>query len=357
MRILLPVLLILLLLVICWLLDRIYFILLKRFLSRRHTQIVRIGTPLLIWLTIISHIIYGYHTTRFEVEVRHADVVSPRLPASFDGLRIAHITDLHLNSFDSVRGNRFLHRTIDSIFAHHPDLICITGDLVTLSSAEARPFLHTLSRLSSTGVPVVSVMGNHDYADYVHGSSPSWRQADADSLRLMQRSAGWQVLDNHSIFLHRRSLSDSTVTDSVCVAGVENIGEPPFSVYGDLHRALHAHGDSNHSERMFTVLLSHNPSHWRQEVLPQTAVDLMLAGHTHGMQVQFFGWTPARWKYEECAGLYRQEHRYLYVNTGLGCVGPPVRIGMRPEVSIIRLCCPNSADNLSEQPVHSSSGS
>ena len=313
-----------------------------RIILPRHTAQVAIGWFLTALVLIVSiSTWWGSTRTRLQIEVNEVEVISPRLPQSFDGFRIAQISDLHLSSFSTDEGRQFLTDLAEAIEAAQPDIIVFTGDLVTLRSAEVYPFRTELSHLSHlTGsegqaIPLYSVLGNHDYAEYEHSFTDSQRRQDVDSLIEHQTQAGWQMLNNAAIRIGRMA-PDST-RESIILAGVENIGEPPFSVYGDLGKALQSVGGKEVTDSLFTVLLSHNPTHWRHEVLPQTQIDLTLSGHTHAMQFCIAGWSPSQWKYPEWSGLHRQGDQYLYVNTGSGCVGPSVRIGVKPEVSILRL--------------------
>ena len=201
-------------------------------------------------------------------------------------------------------------------------------------------------------VPVYSILGNHDYADYVRGFDQQRRNTDIDSLILIQEEAGWHMLKNNCVTLS--SPLNDLASQYIALIGVENIGEPPFSTYGDLDRAMTPIGGIHAADSLFSVLLTHNPTHWRKEVLPRTHIDLSLAGHTHATQLRIGSWSPAKWKYDEWMGLYDASHRsdapslpypeyqegnpqYLYVNTGIGCVGPRVRIGVPPEISVLVL--------------------
>lgn len=291
-------------------------------------------------LLIAASCVWGHLHTRLQVDVKTVECYSNRLPKAFEGFRIAQLSDMHLGSFTPEEGRDLLSRLADSIAAQQPDIIVFTGDLVTLRSAEAIPFREGLKRLaqipSSKGegyIPVYSILGNHDYADYVRSFTPERRQQDVDSLIAMQEEAGWHMLRNEGICIER---GDSTHTERIALVGVENIGEPPFSVYGDLNKAIRTLGDSLSPANTFTVLLSHNPTHWRSEALA-SRIDLMLAGHTHAMQMVIGGWSPSQWKYPEWMGLYSEGQQHLYVNTGTGCVGPAIRIGVAPEVTVITI--------------------
>ncbi len=317
---------ILVLLIVAAIIDQAFYRLVRLFVDKHTALIIRLVTAIVVIAGIVGSVLWGRYVTRLRLDVSQAELVSQRVPSAFDGFKIAHISDFHLDSFDKNKEMGFVEEIIDRIANEQPDIVCFTGDLVTVRSAQAIPYRRLLHKLSASGIPVYSVMGNHDYADYVWEFDESRRLADRDSLRHLMSEAGWRMLDNESEWLYRGS-------DSLLVAGVENIGEPPFSVYGDLGKAL----EGNYADNVFTILLSHNPTHWRSEVLPNTSIDLTLSGHTHAMQFRIGSWSPSKWKYPEFAGLYREGLQFLNVNTGLGGVGPKIRIGVKPEINIITL--------------------
>lgn len=317
---------ILVLLIVAAIIDQAFYRLVRLFGDKHTALIIRLVTAIVVIAGIVGSVLWGRYVTRLRLDVSQAELVSQRVPSAFDGFKIAHISDFHLDSFDKNKEMGFVEEIIDRIANERPDIVCFTGDLVTVRSAQAIPYRRLLHKLSASGIPVYSVMGNHDYADYVWEFDESRRLADRDSLRHLMSEAGWRMLDNESEWLYRGS-------DSLLVAGVENIGEPPFSVYGDLGKAL----EGNYADHVFTILLSHNPTHWRSEVLPNTSIDLTLSGHTHAMQFRVGSWSPSKWKYPEFAGLYREGLQFLNVNTGLGGVGPKIRIGVKPEINIITL--------------------
>lgn len=316
-----------------------------RLVAGRHwAHIIHWSFTATLIVVIAVAALWGHYVTRFNLDVTRTDIVSERVPATFDGFRIAQISDLHLDWFEGDEGHKFLNRMVDAIQAEQPDIIVFTGDLVTLQADEAEPFREELARLghlpkkgATDGecIPVYSILGNHDYADYTRMSA-RLRAADIEHLCGLQSEAGWKLLRNEGILL---SADGTSASPDSCIAliGVENIGEPPFSTYGDLPKAL----ATLPVGAPYSVLLSHNPTHWRSEVLPTTGIDLMLAGHTHAVQIKIGNWSPAVWKYPEWGGLYAQngsDHvQQLYINTGIGGVGPRVRIGVAPEVSILTL--------------------
>ncbi|MBO4754540.1 MAG: metallophosphoesterase [Bacteroidales bacterium] len=341
------------------LIDVFIYWTLRIFLQKATAHFVNRIILCVMFLTVGIASLVGHYITRRQIVVHEVQIVSPRVPESFDGYRIAQISDLHLDSFGKEEGRTFLKKLADSIAATRPDVIVFTGDLVTLRAADAVPFRQAIADIASIKrhdgqgfVPVYSILGNHDYADYVRGFDRSRRNADVDSLILIQEEAGWHMLKNTCIKLSRQP--DDSTSQKIALIGVENIGEPPFSTYGDLDKAMAPLGGITAADSLFSVLLTHNPTHWRKEVLPRTHIDLSLAGHTHATQLKIGSWSPARWKYSEWIGLYdaRQQSedptlpypeyqtgnpQYLYVNTGIGCVGPRVRIGIPPEISVLVL--------------------
>lgn len=222
---------------------------------------------------------------------------------------------------------------VDTINALSPDLILFTGDIVNRHTSELLPFKQTLSRLKARQ-GVYSVLGNHDYGDYMDWNFPIDKENNNLQLKNIQKEMGWNMLNNQHTILHQGS-------DSIVLIGVENWGEPPFSVYGNLKKAYPNLTDSN-----FKILLTHNPEHWSREVVKISNIDLSLSGHTHGMQLIFqigdWKWSPAMWKYKQWGGLYEKENTQqktskLYVNIGLGEVALPFRLGATPEITLITL--------------------
>ena len=289
----------------------------RKFISR---------TGLVIAVIPFLAIIYGVAIGRFDFRVTGTVIESPRIPASFDGFRIAHISDLHIGSFygysDRVR------QAVDIINRQEPDIIVFTGDLVNNFTAELDGFIDILARLSAPH-GVFSILGNHDYGDYFQWESQEAKEANMNDLLEAKEKMGWRLLMNEWQPLVLGN-------DTIVLAGVENWGTPPFPRYGDLDKALQ--GTSGYP---FIILLSHDPSHWDAEVLGQSNVDLTLSGHTHGMQVgietAMLRWSPSEFRYPRWGGLYKEEGQFLYVNRGLGYVAFPGRIGMPPEITIIEL--------------------
>jgi predicted MPP superfamily phosphohydrolase len=267
-------------------------------------------------------LIYGATVGVRRIEVKRLDLAFERLPYCFEGIRIVQISDLHLGSIRHYPS--LLPDIIDAVNHLKPDVVLFTGDLVNSRSAEAGPFVHELKKIHAR-FGVYAVMGNHDYGYYHPWKSDDERLADVETLQGYEAEAGWQMLNNDCAFIR-------VGIDSIAIAGVENWGEKHFGQQGRLDQALAAIPDS-----MFTILMTHNPLHWRAEVLPESRVDLTLSGHTHAMQFEVAGRSPSAWFYPEWSGLYAEGDRRLYVNVGLGFVGYPIRIGARPEITLFTL--------------------
>lgn len=269
----------------------------------------------------LGYLVYGAVRGKEDFRIREVTFTSPALPDAFDGYRLAQLSDLHIGGW---KGNEAaVRRAVDLCNGLRPDAIVFTGDLVNSRATELDGFMPLLAGLHAPD-GVFSVLGNHDYGTYARWSSVRERQANLDSLKQRERQMGWDLLLNEHRILRRG-------TDSLVIAGVENSGRPPFPDLGDLPRALQG------AENAFCILLSHDPTHWRREVLPQSAVALMLAGHTHDMQISLFGYSASRWFYPEHRGLYLEDGRGLYVNIGLGYALLPLRIGAWPEITLITL--------------------
>ena len=265
--------------------------------------------------------IYGFAIGWKQLAVRRTTLRFADLPAAFDGYRIVHFSDLHAGSFGS--DTRFVRRMVDRINREQPDAVVFTGDIVNTSCDELIPFGGELSRIVARD-GVFSVIGNHDYGEYRRWPTPDGAARSLEGVKRAERSYGWHLLMNE----HR------TVTrggDSIAFVGVENTGLPPFPSRGDLRAAL-----AGLPAGMFKVLLSHDPTHWRAEVLPSGCVQLMLAGHTHAMQFRLWGCSPSAWTYDEWGGAYDEGGRKLYVSTGVGGTAP-FRFGAWPCIDVITL--------------------
>ncbi len=288
------------------------------------------GVSLVAALGLCGAMVYGFAIGPRKLKVVHTDFVHPDVPAAFDGYRIVQFTDLHLVSMR--HHPEVVTRLVDSINAQAPDLIAFTGDMVSIDADEIGGFEAELARLRATD-GVFSVLGNHDYALYASELDERGKAAARSLLMQKQHEAGWTLLLNEHRLLHRG-------TDSIALVGVENHGKPPFPQRADLGKALRGLPTAGNMAQtpIFKVLLSHDPSHWRTHVLPQTDIRLTLSGHTHGMQLRIGSWSPSRYLYPEWGGLYlNDEGRGLHVSLGVGGALLPFRFGAWPEINVITL--------------------
>lgn len=276
---------------------------------------------LLPTLGVLGYLLFGAIKGKEHFQVKEVTFTSPDLPDAFDGYRILQLSDIHSGSW---KGNaEAIRKAVDICNGLDADLIAFTGDLVNSRASELPEFMSVLSRLKAKD-GVFSIVGNHDYGTYVHWDSEADRQANFRKLIEEERQMGWDILLNENRILHREN-------DSIALVGVENSGNPPFPDYADMPKALKG------TEGMFKVLLSHDPTHWRRSVLPDTDIQLMLAGHTHDMQVSVLGFSASQFIYPEHRGMYLEGDRGLYVNIGLGFVLFPFRLGAWPEITVITL--------------------
>ena len=265
----------------------------------------------------------------YQFNVAKIRIKLPNLPKSFDGLKIVQISDMHLGSWTSAKP---LEQAVEMINAMNPDLILFTGDLVNFATKEAFRFEETLGKLHAR-LGVYSILGNHDYGDYVKWSSKQAKQANMNEMYDLYDRMGWKLMNNKNQVFENGS-------GKLALLGVENWGaNPRFPRHGDINKAMK--GAENADVK---ILMTHDPTHWDKVIIPEGhKVDLSLSGHTHGFQ---FGietpgikWSPAQWMYKHWAGLYTDEAsgRRLYVNRGLGVIGYPGRIGILPEITLLEL--------------------
>lgn len=272
---------------------------------------------------------YGFARGWKRLELQETSIVSEEVPAAFDGYRIVQLSDLHVGTYGS--DTTYLQRLVDRVDGLRPDLIVFTGDLVNTSADELEPFLGVLSRLQAPD-GVYSVLGNHDYCIYRRFDRPDEAARDRAVLIDRERAMGWDLLLNEHRILRRGA-------DSIALIGVENDGRSPFTSRGDLPRAMRSL-----PEGVFKILLSHDPSHWRREVLPASDIQLTLSGHTHAMQLKLGDFSPSRWSYPEWGGLYREGEQQLFVSLGVGG-SVPFRFGAWPEIDLLVLRCANRPKN------------
>ncbi len=271
-------------------------------------------------------ILYGIFKSAYRFKVYHHTLSFEKLPKAFKGLRIVQLSDIHLGSFNYRY--HLLERAIEKVNHLRPDYIFITGDLINNFSWELKGWDLVFEKLAAKKGKM-AILGNHDYGDYSKWNSQEEKEANFEALKHFYREIGFDLLLNKSVLLREEG-------EGIALIGVENWGKPPFKRYGDLEKAMEEVKDIP-----FKILLSHDPTHWEEEVLKTTDIALTFSGHTHGMQSAFqyrnFQWSPIKFKYKHWAGLYEKWGQYLYVNRGLGWLGFPGRIGMRPEITLLEL--------------------
>ncbi|MBR4977730.1 MAG: metallophosphoesterase [Bacteroidales bacterium] len=267
---------------------------------------------------------YGYFIGRWNVESVAVEYAHKDIPKAFDGFRIVHISDLHLSTFDDSH-ERF-ETFIEEINRHSPDLVCFTGDMVTVGRGEAEPYTEILRKISAKH-GVLSVLGNHDFMIYGFNPDGDREKAVLDLADYQEDVLGWNLLRNENVVIEGKDGSKLTVL-GVDNANFSNQGFRTIH-RGDLKKAMEGTDG-------FRILLSHDPSHWSAEVVPETDIPLTLSGHTHSAQIKILGWSPAKWSFKEIAGRYDNGDQTLYINVGLGCTAP-FRLGVNPEVTVITL--------------------
>ncbi|MGN1376407.1 MAG: metallophosphoesterase [Prevotella sp.] len=276
---------------------------------------------LLLAIIPVALTLYGSTTGFNKYVVRHEIYVSKDLPDAFDGYTVVHISDAHVGSYNN--GNRtLLEKMIDTINAMKPDAIMFTGDLQNVQPEEIVPLVPLLSEMKAED-GVWSVLGNHDYAHYLHASPEKKAEAER-RMMMLERKCGWNLLNNANTNIIRGR-------DTITVAGMENDGKSPFPAKGDLAKALYGVPKDR-----FVIMLEHDPSAWRRKILPHSHAQLTLSGHTHAMQFSLFGWSPASLLYEEWGGMYIEKDRAINVTVGMGGL-IPFRIGASNEIVVITL--------------------
>lgn len=266
-------------------------------------------------------VLYGTVSGWHRYQVKEVTFESADLPEAFNGYKIVQFSDLHIGTI--AKYPKQVQRLVDIINQQKGDLIVFTGDLVNHRASELNGVEHILGQLRAPD-GVYSVLGNHDYSPYFKWKSPREQAANLKELKQRQAQMGWKLLNNANTLIQRKDTC-------IALVGVENQGLPPFPEKGDLPKAIKG------TEGLFKVLLSHDPTHWRREVLPDTDIQLTLSGHTHAMQFILFGFTPASWFFKENRGMYYENDRALYVNIGVGEVMLPFRFGAWPEITVITL--------------------
>ena len=276
--------------------------------------------------TLFGTLLYGF-SNKYNYKIKRIPLFFDNLPKAFKGLKIVHISDIHSGSFnDKIAVNH----GIDLILKEKADLILFTGDLVNDRHEEMLEYRDIFSRLNAPR-GVYSTLGNHDYGDFVSWPSEFEKKQNLESLKQLQKGLGWRLLMNEHVVFERKG-------EKIALLGIENFGaKGRFPKYGRMQDAYPG------TEAIpFKILMSHDPSHWDYQIKKEYAdIDLMLSGHTHGMQFglenPYFKWSPVQWMYKQWAGLYEDGKQKLYVNRGFGFIGYPGRVGIMPEITVIEL--------------------
>lgn len=260
---------------------------------------------LLLGAGMLTGFVYGI-TNRYNYQVRRTKIKFPSLPNAFKGLKIVHISDIHTGSFDN---HEAVSQGIQKVLDEKPDIILFTGDLVNNMAHEVDAKYQAIFSRLTAPMGVYSVLGNHDYGDYIHWDSLEEKKKNLEDVKEVHAAMGWRLLVNEHVLLHKDE-------QSIALIGIENWGaKGNFSRYGDMQKAYAGLPEKNIP---FQILMSHDPSHWDAQVRPlYPNVDLTLSGHTHGMQfgieIPGIKWSPIKYMYPQWAGLYQKDKQYLYV--------------------------------------------
>lgn len=277
--------------------------------------------------TLFGTLLYGF-SNKYNYSVKRIQLAFENLPNAFKGLKIVHISDIHSGSFMDKNA---VHHGIDKILAEKPDVILFTGDLVNNRAEEMQDYMEVFGRLKAP-MGVYSTFGNHDYGDYV-----AWpyngitKEENLENLKKVHADMGWKLLMNEHAALEKDG-------EQIAILGIENwSAKARFPKHGRMDLA-----HPGTEKYPFKILMSHDPSHWEAQVKPHYPdVDLMLSGHTHGMQfgleIPGLKWSPVQYMYKQWAGLYEDGKQKLYVNRGFGFIGYPGRVGVLPEITVIEL--------------------
>ena len=275
---------------------------------------------------LFGSLIYGF-SNKYNYKVKKISLKYPNLPPSFKGIKIAQLSDIHSGSFADKAA---VQKGVERVLSLNPDLILFTGDLVNNKADEMTNYIDVFNRLKAP-MGVYSILGNHDYGDYVAWGDALAKKTNLDMLKQVHQQMGWRLLLDEHVLLEKNN-------EHIALIGIQNWSAlKRFPRYGNLSKAYQG------SESIpFKILMSHDPTHWDAEVRSKFPdIDLMLAGHTHGMQfgveIPWFRWSPVQYVYKQWMGLYEEGAQKLYVNRGYGFIGYPGRVGILPEITLIEL--------------------
>lgn len=272
----------------------------------------------------LASLSYGIISGAYDYRVRRQTIYLPKLPKAFDGIRMGQISDIHSGSFYNKKA---VSGGVEMLLKENPDFIFFTGDLVNSQTSEVKNYTDIFSKVKAP-LGVFSTLGNHDYGDYYTWNSIQEKQQNLKDMLTVHKNMGYDLLMDEN----RRLKVDG---EEIGILGIQNWGAlSRFPKYGRMDLAT-----KNTDDLPVKLLLSHDPSHWQAQVLPQyPQIDMMFSGHTHGMQfgvrLPNFQWSPVQYIYKEWAGHYQQNNQQLYVNVGYGFLGYPGRVGILPEITI-----------------------
>ncbi|OIQ21838.1 MAG: phosphoesterase [Flavobacterium sp. MedPE-SWcel] len=272
-------------------------------------------------------LLYGMSKGKYNFKVKKKTIYYPDLPENFDGMTITQISDIHSGSFDDP--DEIAH-AIDLINEQKSDIILFTGDIVNTHATEMHPWIDTFKKIEKPRLGKYSVLGNHDYGEYVTWDTDKEKQDNFEAIKDLHRQIDFKLLLNENIKIDKEG-------QQIALVGVENWGHN-FKKAGDLPKA-----SEGLTPEDFKILMSHDPSHWEYEVKnDKNNYHLTLSGHTHGLQFGieipgFLKWSPVQYVYKQWAGLYENAGRYIYVNRGFGFHAYPGRVGIWPEITVLEL--------------------
>jgi len=289
----------------------------RKFISNLSLAVAAIPIPIMI---------HGITRGRYNFKVVNHEISFKDLPKSFDGYTITHLSDFHCGSFESRSKLKY---AIDLVNEQNSDLIAFTGDFVNNTYTEILPWIDELKKINSKDGKF-SILGNHDYGDYYDWGTEENKKLGFKKLIEIQNELGFKVLRDESVHIKKNN-------EKISLVGVENWGDG-FKKKGDIDKAI-----SDLDESDFKIVLSHDPSHWDKILVDhKEKFNLTLSGHTHGLQfgIEIPGlikWSPVKYRYKYWAGLYERSNQFINVNRGFGVLGFPGRVGIWPEITVIKL--------------------
>jgi predicted MPP superfamily phosphohydrolase len=275
---------------------------------------------------LFATLLYGF-SNKYDYKIRRIKLSFTNLPKAFKGLKIVQISDIHSGSFTDKSA---VEKGVAMALKQNADLILFTGDLVNDKADEMHDYMDVFNKIKAP-MGVYSTLGNHDYGDYTSWPSDEAKKENLERLKKIHAELGWRLLMDEHVILEKNN-------EQIALLGIQNWSAfGRFPKYGRMDLAY-----PGTEQYPFKILMSHDPSHWDAEVRTKYPdIDLMLAGHTHGMQFgvenPYFKWSPVQWFYKEWAGLYENGKQKLYVNRGYGFIGYPGRVGILPEITVIEL--------------------